>query len=574
MIGFISKMYDLSVKLTLIVPPNQFMPLLFTVLWLRSAFGAPSPRELDTRIVGGYPAAKGRYPYFTAVRFYQASGAGYASCGGTLIAKDIILCAAHCYDSTDFSLASSFVRVGIENTLVTTGYYQAYMEKVIPHPSYNSATFKNDVLVIKLKTAITQVAPVALNTNSAVPAVGAAEIVFGFGTTSSGGSTSKVLLEVGQNAVSYTTCNNYYGIIFDAGMTCSYSAGKDSCQGDSGGPLILGGSSSAATDIQVGIVSFGDGCAKIGVPGVYTRVSYYAPWIQSQICLWSSFKPATCTSTTNAPTSVPTQTPTKAPVTATKTPTNVPTMVLTSVPTQAPVPTTTTMPTNVPTMVPTSVPTQAPVPTTMTPTQAPVPVTKTPTKAPVPVTKTPTKAPVSATKPPTKAPTIKASRCKYYSRNAITALPNTCSCSTETCSCTNTADILKSNKGAVCKDCQWCLGGVCAVPFGTYGANSPYSPFGYGTGFTYTSGRTGKFIMTEELNASESFTYTCKAFYNNVQCTSCKYYSCGGNYWPYVNCSNIKQGATANFCYLNNGVPNNPNHLLFGLAVEYYSPCV
>ena len=216
------------------------MLVLLTFLWLRNAACAPSPRELDTRIVGGYPAAKGRYPYFTSVRFYLASSTGsYSSCGGTLIAKDIILCAAHCYDSTDFSLASSFVRVGIENKSNSTGYYQAYMEKVIPHPSYNSATFKNDVLVIKLKTAITQVAPVALNTNSAVPAVGAAEIVFGFGTTSSGGSTSKVLLEVGQNAVSYTTCNNYYGIIFDAGMTCSYSAGKDSCQGDSGGPLIL-----------------------------------------------------------------------------------------------------------------------------------------------------------------------------------------------------------------------------------------------------------------------------------------------------------------------------------------------
>jgi len=233
------------------------MTLLLTFLWLRNAACAPSPRELDTRIVGGYPAAKGRYPYFTAVRFFEASRPGYyASCGGTLIAKDIVLCAAHCYDSANFNLATSLVRVSIEDKSNSTGYYQAYMEKVIPHPSYNSATENNDVLVIKLKTAITQVAPVALNTNSAVPAVGAAEIVFGFGTTSSGGTSSNVLLEVGQNAVSYTTCNNYYGYIFDAGMICSYSAGKDSCQGDSGGPLILAGSSSAATDIQVGIVSF------------------------------------------------------------------------------------------------------------------------------------------------------------------------------------------------------------------------------------------------------------------------------------------------------------------------------
>ena len=83
------------------------MTLLLTFLWLRNAACAPSPRELDTRIVGGYPAAKGRYPYFTAVRFYQANGAGYASCGGTLIAKDIILCAAHCYDPADFNLEAA-----------------------------------------------------------------------------------------------------------------------------------------------------------------------------------------------------------------------------------------------------------------------------------------------------------------------------------------------------------------------------------------------------------------------------------------------------------------------------------
>ena len=284
------------------------MPLLLTFLWLRSAFCAPNPREL---IVGGYSAAKGRYPYFAEVQFYRVNGAESTTCGGTLVAQDIILTAAHCYDSGNFSLASSFVRVGIEDKTVTTGYYQAYMEKVIPHPSYNSSStsFKDDVLVIKLKTAITQVAPVTLNTNSAVPAVDAPEIVFGFGDTSFEGTSSNVLLEVGVNAVSYTTCNNHYRTIFDAGMICGYSSGKASCQGDSGGPIILAGSSSAATDIQVGIVSFAEGCAKIDVPSVYTRVSYYEGWIHSQICLWSLFKPITCASKTDAPTSAPAQTP-------------------------------------------------------------------------------------------------------------------------------------------------------------------------------------------------------------------------------------------------------------------------
>lgn len=50
--------------------------------------------------------------------------------------------------------------------------------------------------------------------------------------------------------------------------------GVDTCQGDSGGPMFRKDDSGAF--IQVGIVSWGQGCAEPGYPGVYSEVSTFA----------------------------------------------------------------------------------------------------------------------------------------------------------------------------------------------------------------------------------------------------------------------------------------------------------
>jgi trypsin len=80
--------------------------------------------------------------------------------------------------------------------------------------------------------------------------------------------------------VSRATCRNNYsaaGItdrMFCAGLS---AGGKDSCQGDSGGPIVN------SNKVLIGIVSFGDGCALPGKPGVYSRVGALSSFITSNL---------------------------------------------------------------------------------------------------------------------------------------------------------------------------------------------------------------------------------------------------------------------------------------------------
>ena len=53
-----------------------------------------------------------------------------------------------------------------------------------------------------------------------------------------------------------------------------FQSGSDSCQADSGGPMQCNGK-------LCGIVSYGQGCARTGYPGVYAKVPTYADWIRS-----------------------------------------------------------------------------------------------------------------------------------------------------------------------------------------------------------------------------------------------------------------------------------------------------
>ena len=59
--------------------------------------------------------------------------------------------------------------------------------------------------------------------------------------------------------------------------------GMDSCQGDSGGPLVTRQSVDSSW-YQLGIVSYGNRlCGTNGQPTVFTKLSSFLPWIESNL---------------------------------------------------------------------------------------------------------------------------------------------------------------------------------------------------------------------------------------------------------------------------------------------------
>ncbi|MEM9601456.1 MAG: serine protease [Pseudomonadota bacterium] len=243
--------------------------------------------EVSSRIVGGTPVAEGTYPWMAGVYFRAGSTTLFRpACGATLIADRWVLSAAHCFfDSAGAPELATNVAVELGVTDQTTGVqtpvFFGIVSRIIVHPDYDADSSLNDIALLELPQAV-PLAPMALPGDfEAVARVGETAVVAGWGRTSEGGDTSPQLLQVGVPVVSNTQCGDTYANMNGPAMVCAGglpSGGFDACQGDSGGPLFV---ARGGQLVQVGVVSFGIGCARPGVPGVYTRVSNYRSWIDS-----------------------------------------------------------------------------------------------------------------------------------------------------------------------------------------------------------------------------------------------------------------------------------------------------
>jgi secreted trypsin-like serine protease len=263
---------------------------------------APATRTVQ-KIVGGKPAQAGKYPFQVAlIAANTPVGQEHFGqfCGGSLIDKNWVVTAAHCVPNTtaeevDVYIGSTVLPSGRGNAGGQAGKRQ-HVKKIVSHQKYDPDTSDNDIALLNLTEAAPDTfAPASVATSEidkTKGAPGSTVTVIGWGATQEGGNTTPKLREVDVKVQDSALClANYQAVVPSTKITDNMfcagrpEGGADSCQGDSGGfigaPAAEGTTPGAKPGfVQLGIVSWGIGCARPQLFGVYTRIANYRGWIQ------------------------------------------------------------------------------------------------------------------------------------------------------------------------------------------------------------------------------------------------------------------------------------------------------
>ncbi|XP_055620164.1 collagenase-like [Toxorhynchites rutilus septentrionalis] len=235
-----------------------------------------------SKVVNGQAANHAQFPWQVSIRATLSHSV--TVCGGSLIAPQWVLTAAHCAkDYTAFQIGFGSIYLNVPRLTMST------VTKVV-HPGFDPVRLNNDLAVIKLPSPVpfsneiqpVQLPPVSYATKTFQNVLGR---VSGFGRTSDAiQSISSTLKFENMRIISNTECATVYGTsVIQNSTMCALGwdqTNQNVCQGDSGGPLVVNDN---GVYIQIGIVSFvsNRGCST-GDPSGYIRTASYLYWIAEQ----------------------------------------------------------------------------------------------------------------------------------------------------------------------------------------------------------------------------------------------------------------------------------------------------
>ncbi|KAH1176479.1 transmembrane protease serine 12 isoform X1 [Mauremys mutica] len=291
--------------------PSLCAAALVVLLLLRAGGGpgSPAPRRATStcgervlvdmisgpRIVGGHDAQLGAWPWQVSLQVYQY-GVGFKHlCGGSLVNEYSVLTAAHCV-RRQMDPYYWRVVIGLHDISRPERHTEKYsVREIIVHSEFRIETFENDIALFKLYKSVSYndyIQPICLpfvhihlNINNQTKC-----FISGWGSISEKGEGSPILQEAQVDIIPSDICNGFewYEGMVNNNMFCAgfESGGIDSCQGDSGGPLVCYHLDTSKYYL-IGITSFGFGCGRPKLPGIYVRVSRYRRWIKARLLLAS-----------------------------------------------------------------------------------------------------------------------------------------------------------------------------------------------------------------------------------------------------------------------------------------------
>ncbi|XP_063371656.1 trypsin-like [Cydia amplana] len=244
----------------------------------------------DELIVGGKDAKRDEFPHMALLSHGDGSSTSTV-CGGTIISENFILTAGHCTFAPRIGDVTT-VKVGLlRMTEDVPSRREHRVKRIIKHPQYKAPSKYHDIALLETETPIIlgpNAIPACLDIGETVDDSRAAAT--GWGHNKSLGEVLDVLQKVTLQKFTPQECTEKFRNVrhltqgYDERTQICYGdheEKKDTCQGDSGGPLQINNARIHCMYTVIGVTSFGKYCGQVGRPGMYTRVSHYASWIES-----------------------------------------------------------------------------------------------------------------------------------------------------------------------------------------------------------------------------------------------------------------------------------------------------